>query len=118
MNCPAVRASRGAETPPEDNSRPECGISNRMNGGIMTMEIRGEPLGELMRALVTESRRPVVDETGLTGMFDGSLSFIPAPLLGLPPPPGPAPDGVTIFTALQKQLDSSSSHAVARPPCW
>jgi uncharacterized protein (TIGR03435 family) len=52
---------------------------------------------------VTETRRPVVDRTGLTGAFDGELTFAPQPLPGLPPPPV-SPDAVSVFTALQEQL--------------
>ena len=104
VDCPSIRASRGAETPPDDGSKPECGISYRMNmpTRTMTMELNGESLSELMRALVTETRRPVIDDTGLRGTFDGTLTFVPEPLPGFPPAPGSAPEGVSVFTALQE----------------
>jgi uncharacterized protein (TIGR03435 family) len=103
IDCPALRRLSNAST--GDISKPECGITYRMEGGIMTVSIRGEPLRELMRALETETRRPVLDQTNLSGTFDGTLSFVPEPLPGFPPlPPGQQANGESAFTALQEQL--------------
>jgi uncharacterized protein (TIGR03435 family) len=59
-------------------------------------------------ALLREVRRIVVDRTGLTGAFEGTLDWTPADGLqtsnqldALSPPP---PDGASIFTAIQEQL--------------
>ena len=72
----------------------------------------GIPLSAaVVQPLSREVRRIVVDRTGLSGAFDGTLEWTPAemPL----PPPGPAPpdappppraDGPSIFTAVQEQL--------------
>jgi uncharacterized protein (TIGR03435 family) len=60
-------------------------------------------------ALLREVRRNIVDRTGLTGAFEGSLDWTPTDgsqasnqLDALSPPP--PPDGASIFTALQEQL--------------
>ena len=55
-------------------------------------------------------QRPVVDKTGLSGLYNVELSYTPTPdqLLGpLPPGVDPAaidPNGPSIFTALEEQL--------------
>jgi uncharacterized protein (TIGR03435 family) len=51
--------------------------------------------------------RPVVDRTGLTGTFDGTLEWVPTPeelgALG-EPAPGVPEFGVSLFTALEEQF--------------
>lgn len=81
----------------------DCSVSYQMRGGAMTISFRGQSMPQFARVLLEEARRPVLDRTGLAGIFDGAVSFAPDPLPGLPAPPGC--DGcVTIFTALQEQL--------------
>lgn len=79
----------------------------------MTMAITSTPAGSFARLankehmqwlvdmLAGQTRRPVVDATGLTEEYDFSLSWIPRP-----PDAPPAEDaiGPDIFTALQQQL--------------
>jgi uncharacterized protein (TIGR03435 family) len=59
--------------------------------------------------------RPVVDKTGLTGLYDFDLEFARDPSLAGPPPPPPPPGGLpadpsnqpsgpSIFTAVQEEL--------------
>jgi uncharacterized protein (TIGR03435 family) len=75
-----------------------------MSGGTMIMKFKGETMGGLARLLVgPNTRRPVLDRTGIAGTFDGELSFAPEPLPGLPPFPQNA-DAVSLFTALQEQF--------------
>jgi uncharacterized protein (TIGR03435 family) len=50
-----------------------------------------------------DTQRVVIDRTGVTGRFDGALSFTPAPLPGFPPLPG-SDSGTSIFTAVQEQF--------------
>ena len=52
----------------------------------------------LALSLVIEARRPVIDRTGLTGIFDIELTFAP---FNAPVADSPAPD---LFTAVQEQL--------------
>ena len=62
-------------------------------------------------ALLREVGRIVVDRTGLTGAFEGSLDWTPSELRAsganlldpVSPPPQPL-DKASIFTALQEQL--------------
>ena len=56
----------------------------------------GVPLDDLARRLVVAGR-PVVDMTGLTGLFDLDLKFTPDDA------PDPA-SGASVFTAVQEQL--------------
>jgi uncharacterized protein (TIGR03435 family) len=60
-------------------------------------------------ALLREVGRIVVDRTGLTGAFEGRLDWTPTDGLQASNQldalsPAPAPDGASIFTALQEQL--------------
>jgi bla regulator protein blaR1 len=72
------------------------------------------PVADLARDLSLELGRPVLDGTGLTGRYDFSLQWTPAPsegggeAFGLapraePPHPGDS-NGPSIFTALEEQL--------------
>jgi uncharacterized protein (TIGR03435 family) len=104
IECASVRARRGpAPAAPRDASQRSCEIAFDMNGGIMTVGLEGASIAELLRGLVTETRRPVVDRTGLAGTFDGQLTFKPEPLPGFPPLPGSV-EGISVFTALQEQF--------------
>ena len=73
------------------------------------------PLDRLEEVLSRVTGRPVVNQTGLQGLYDFTLKWTPGEGEGLmmggppgPPPAGapPPPDanGPTIFTALQEQL--------------
>lgn len=105
LDCAAVRAKRrpGAPPPP-DGSPPECDVSFKLDGGVMTMRFQGETMNEIARLLVgPETLRPVTNKSGLSGTFDGVLSFAPEPLPGFPRLPESV-NGVSLFTALQEQF--------------
>jgi uncharacterized protein (TIGR03435 family) len=68
----------------------------------MTIGFQGETSSELARHVIPERDRPIVDKTGLTGTFDGELTFAPEPLPGFPRLPD-SENGVSVFTALQEQ---------------
>lgn len=83
----------------------------RMGRGLI--ESTGMPMSALAQQLSQQLGRPVVDKTGLTGLYAVELKFTPEPghsggMPGPPPspdaPPPAAADGPTIFTALQEQL--------------
>jgi uncharacterized protein (TIGR03435 family) len=61
----------------------------------------GIPIGQLAPMLSLVVRRPVVDRTGLTGIYDLELRFSGDPVDGAPATDPSAP---SIFTALQEQL--------------
>jgi uncharacterized protein (TIGR03435 family) len=65
----------------------------------------GIPMLELVEFLSDEVGRTVLDKTGLTGLFDVQLEFVPAKTLASSLPAAPVTfSGPSIFTALQEQL--------------
>jgi hypothetical protein len=76
----------------------------------------GFNLTAIVNSLSQQLGRPIIDKTGLDGLYDISLTWIPgaeqapnpfalAPPAGAPaPPPSADPSGPSIFTALQEQL--------------
>jgi uncharacterized protein (TIGR03435 family) len=79
--------------------------------GIGQMRSAAVPLTALTNTLSQMFGRPVIDKTGLSGLFDINLSWSPDPSERIAPPginvarpPTVDPDGPTIFTALQEQL--------------
>jgi uncharacterized protein (TIGR03435 family) len=79
----------------------------RVTGHSIRLE-SGE-LERMTQLLSTALGRPVVDRTGLKGIYDLSLQWDDAPLReggvpGLEGPPAPGNDHGSIFTAIQEQL--------------
>jgi len=79
--------------------------------GRMTFEGSAVMVSVLVNTLQQLLDRPVIDKTGLTGLFDIKLEWIPgaeAPPGPFSPnpdaPPSPPVDGPSIFTAIQEQL--------------
>ena len=72
------------------------------------MKFRGVTLEAFAKFLATPTERPVIDRTGLSGLFDIDLEMTGE--LGPPPPPPSGADKVdraftpSMFTALQEQL--------------
>jgi len=85
-------------------------------GGRGQLTGTGATLDMLIHLLSNATGRTIIDRTGLTGAYDFKLEWTPDPgEMGLagPPPPGapsgekeaaPAPDGPSLFTAVQEQL--------------
>ena len=107
VDCEAVRSTRApGPRPADDGSEPTCRPSFDANvrEGTMTVKVEGESMTSLARTLLSsETRRTVLDKTGLAGTFDIQLTFIPEPLPGLPRMPA-SENGVSLFTAIQEQL--------------
>ncbi len=59
-------------------------IAVMLNGGVR-LSARMKTVGDLLRALSSQIGRPVVDKTGLTGIYDYTLVYSP---LGVVRPPG------------------------------
>jgi uncharacterized protein (TIGR03435 family) len=73
------------------------------------MSARKTSMELLARNLSRTVRRIVVDQTGLTGLYDADLEFLPEGPLPQQAPGGPQllepnPDAPSIYTALQEQL--------------
>lgn len=97
--------------------KPICGSMNMMRspGGLTRWTIGGETMQNLAGTLSTFMDRHVIDKTGITGEFNVRLEFgldehVPGPdkRERADPPAAPvestAPDGPTIFMALEQQL--------------
>ena len=105
--CPALMAAvrRGGGPPPPEAQR--CGYRGRVG----RLESNGMPLSELGLALAPRLGRPIVDQTGLAGTWDLTLTYAadpaqvpPGTLAADAPAPAPNPDAPSLFTALQEQL--------------
>jgi len=103
--------------PSEDQSPPSPGQPQRggpMPRGSMRMgrgdlEANGVPVSNFILGLSQQLGRPVIDKTGLKGLYDFKLQWTPefgqGPIVpGGPEPPPPPADGPSIFTAIQEQL--------------
>ena len=74
------------------------------------LEATGVPLSEVVVALGQQLQRPIVDKTGMTGLYDIKLQWTPDPV-GVGPSKAPEEEGarrvengVSIFTAIEEQL--------------
>ena len=65
--------------------RPRCGVSFiGSSGGSSAISMGGMPLATLISRISSELNAPVVDQTGLTGLYDMVLEYEPVrPLAGL-----------------------------------
>ena len=106
VDCAALFAAakaKGEVPPPTTNGRPTCG-TRVTRGNMMTT---GIAMTDLARNLAPFAGRPVVDKTGLSGVYDLDLTWTPEQGPG---PDGtvsqaaPSSDGVSLFTAVQEQL--------------
>ena len=88
-------AGKAADTPIPPGS-PVCGMLPGVTGNEITAGAL--PMNEFARFLNVNVGRTVVDRTGLTGVWDFDLKWLP------PNAPSPDPDRPSIFTALQEQL--------------
>jgi uncharacterized protein (TIGR03435 family) len=109
----AAAAGRGGPPPlpqsfPGPNELP-CGFG-RLAPGLVA--VSGRTLAQFVTTLSDLARRPVIDKTGLTGLYDFALKFAPETagtagpfgmLPGAPPPPID-PDAPSFVTAVQEQL--------------
>jgi uncharacterized protein (TIGR03435 family) len=110
-NCVPIDLKNVSGSPPATNY---CGITTKA-GARNTVDGYGITLAQLADRLFREMRdRPVIDKTGLTGLFDIHLEYVPDPVIPGPSrlsgadnsvAPVPASDaGPSIFVALQTEL--------------
>jgi uncharacterized protein (TIGR03435 family) len=94
----------------KNGSKLKAGSADSKPGGTMTqsrqvirMTFLNRPMSDLIRRLNFSSiDRPVLDKTGLKGVYDFTLEFSPAP--NAESNGGADPAGASIFTAVQEQL--------------
>ena len=79
-----------------------CAVTGTENGGNVTLEAIGMSIDSFIKYSLPGLDRPMVNKTGITGLFDFHLEFAPdeAPGAGAT---GEAA-GPSIFTALDRQL--------------
>jgi uncharacterized protein (TIGR03435 family) len=93
---------------PKFKAREQDGFTNiQVTGNSIRLE-RG-PLARMTQLLSTALGRPVIDRTGLNGLYDLSLQWDDAPIreagvAGLDVPAASGNDHGSIFTALQDEL--------------
>jgi uncharacterized protein (TIGR03435 family) len=83
--------------------RPGMVQANAMDGGYFVSRLRApqQPISALIRYLRPSGELPVVDQTGLAGLYDFTLEYSQEPKNSVPPEPSNVP---TLFDALTKQL--------------
>ena len=88
--------------------------------GRNDMEAQAQPISLLAAALgVLTAGRPVLDKTGLKGLYDIKLQWTPDPGLMAPVNPGAAPTvpaGPSLFSALEEQLGLKLESSRGRLP--
>jgi uncharacterized protein (TIGR03435 family) len=87
-----------AQSPP---SAAACGTVSPGPGRIWGQRGR---ISQLADRLATILGRPVVDKTGLTGVYDIEMTYTPDPSMAQQLPSGSDTPGPSIFTAMQEQL--------------
>jgi uncharacterized protein (TIGR03435 family) len=102
---PAARDCASLRADPPDRDPDPCGMLTSATS-LMTgrLAVRGFDLSMLGR-LSPEVERPIVNKTGLTGVFDWELTWTPQPRLRTAQQNANVdPNGPSVFTALQEQL--------------
>jgi uncharacterized protein (TIGR03435 family) len=98
MEASLAAPQRGASPPTVSGACPPPGL----NIGFLSQG--GIDMAILAQDLINMVGRPVIDRTGLTGRYDFTLKWTPAPGIGGPSGPPVDPDAPSIFTAVQEQL--------------
>jgi len=92
--------------PPDPDRKPFCGVGrSKRNSSVRTYEFFKMTVAELAQNMGVNSGprlldRPVIDKTGLTGLFNFTLTYEPESSA----PPDEPSTGPSIFTAVQEQL--------------
>ena len=109
MDCqPFLTGARPmAESPKDGAGFPSCSEGFRRDpadlsiaNGVITPRLNGQPLSALVRRLEGMFRRRVIDDTGLTGLYDIEFSY---PGSAAQQAPG-TDDAPSLSTLLQEQL--------------
>lgn len=109
---------------PQPRIEPACGRTMGMvnaKTGTETYASGGQPLSELVSSLSSQLKAPVIDQTGLTGLFDVLLEFESTRQFANQPPPGLDPNStdplpVPLPAALQQQLGLVIEKSIAPLP--
>ena len=94
-----------SESPVDEQGRPLCTILFDVAGPLTTIHYHGIPMSQFVPYLASNMGRQVIDQTGLTGKYDVSLTFSVNQLnLQLPARFAESPDDIPISRALVEQL--------------
>ena len=80
-----------------------CALGATEQGGTVTLEAIGMSIDNFIKFKLPQLDRPVVNKTGITGLFDFHLEFAPDEPTGAGATPAEVP-GPSIFAALERQL--------------
>lgn len=72
-------------------------VDTKLGRGLV--EVNTQPFGNFLYFLGRQLDRPLIDKTGVVGLYDVKLQWTPEPTQGTP-----ASDFPTLFTAVQEQL--------------
>jgi uncharacterized protein (TIGR03435 family) len=105
MKLSEDQGSTSAPTLPQEGRPTPRGF---LKMGVSEIEANGIPFANFIAGLAQQLRRPVIDKTGLKGLYDIKLQWTPelGPTSSGPeqaPPPADS-SGPSVFTALQEQL--------------
>ncbi len=114
-SCVPLDAARALQSPLPSPAQGKWCDSGITGLGAIHAFGRGVTIQVAAYLLSRNLDRPVVDKTGLAGLYDFDLEFARDPSLAGPPPPPPPPGGLpadpanqpsepSIFTAVQQQL--------------
>ena len=100
-DCEALRD--GLKSVADKTGGPGCSwrVMGQPQTGISTFQSGGVDLNEFANILTSYVGRPVIDRTGLDGLFEFELSWLRSENQTTP---ASANDGPSLFTALQEQL--------------
>jgi uncharacterized protein (TIGR03435 family) len=88
---PPVESVRTLALPQLAPGQKFCDDLIRQNGLTLTFDAQRADLAELCTMLSLVLHHPVVDKTGVAGLFDFHFEFASDPTLGMGPPPPPPP---------------------------
>lgn len=104
-----LAVAKGGSKLPEAKKEEKSGVTAGAEAGRLQLTLQKQPMAGLANTLANMLGNPVLDQTGLTGMYDFKLDYapdLPTRPDGKPPMLNgvPAESGPSIFTALQEQL--------------
>jgi uncharacterized protein (TIGR03435 family) len=112
VDCQAINEARkkaaAAGAPPAQVAplnlaeRPQCAMMSRSMNGVMKLLAGGTAISAAAIVLQSTVGRPIVERTGLTGLFDIDLEYAGTTQLAASPDQPNAP--ASVFTAVQEQL--------------
>lgn len=89
----------------ERGEKPFCRtLMGLHSASSIVVDLQGVSLDTFGKRLSVVLERPVIDRTGLTGLFDIKLEFSPDQATPRAVRPGAEPTGPGVFTAIQEQL--------------